>query len=194
MKILICGAGTLGGNLAEHLARTGLDQLCLLDQDRVEQRNLTNQPYFQHQLGKSKVAALAETIFRIRGQKLVTVHKQLNSANAASLLRVFEGSGPRGSGFPDLVVDCFDNHQARLDLQRACRQAVLPLLHLGLSNGYGEAIWDEHYRVPPDAQRDPCAEPLSRSLALHAVLLFEKALKGRENLCFTAEDLVVSRI
>ncbi|MFN8612249.1 MAG: ThiF family adenylyltransferase [Vulcanimicrobiota bacterium] len=183
MKMLICGAGTLGGNLVEHLARTSLDQLCLLDHDKVEQRNLANQPYFQHQLGKSKVAALAETIYRIRGQKLDTIHKQLTASNARTLVKDYE-----------LVVDCFDNHQGRLDLQKGCRQAGVPLLHLGLSTGYGEAIWDAHYRVPPDVPRDPCAEPLSRSLALQAVLIFEKSLRAQENLCFTAEDLVVTRI
>lgn len=183
MRILICGVGTLGGNLAEHLARNGLDALTLLDHDRVEQRNLANQPYFQHQLGKSKVAALSETIFRIRGQQVSTLHKRLTADNARGLVRDF-----------DLVVDCFDHQLARSDLQQACRQARVDLLHMGLSLDYGEVIWDEHYRVPPDVARDPCAEPLARSLALQAILLFEKARAGRENLCFTAGDLTVTRM
>ena len=183
MRMLVCGAGTLGGNLVEHLARTGLDTLTVLDYDKVQQRNLTNQPYFQHQLGKSKVAALAETVFRIRGQQIATVHKRLSAGNAVGLVRDFE-----------LVVDCFDNHQARLYLQQACRQARVDLLHMGLSVDYGEVIWDAHYRVPPEVARDPCAEPLARSLALQAVLLFEKARASRENLCFTAGDLVVTRM
>lgn len=183
MKMLICGVGTLGGNLVEHLARTGLDSLAVLDHDKVQQRNLANQPYFQHQLGKSKVAALAETVFRIRGQQIETLHKRLTVSNARGLVAGYE-----------LVVDCFDNHQARHDLQQGCRQARVNLLHLGLSQDYGEVIWDEHYRVPPDVARDPCAEPLSRSLALQAVLLFEKARVSRDNLCFTAGDLVVTRI
>lgn len=183
MKMLICGVGTLGGNLVEHLARTGLDSLTILDHDRVEQRNLTNQPYFQHQLGKSKVAALAETVFRIRGQRIETLHKRLTLSNAKDLVRDFE-----------LVVDCFDNHQARHDLQQACRLARVDLLHLGLSLEYGEVIWDADYRVPPEVALDPCAEPLARVLALQAVVLFEKARASRENLCFTAGDLVVTRM
>ncbi|MBX3171653.1 MAG: ThiF family adenylyltransferase [Candidatus Eremiobacteraeota bacterium] len=183
MKMLICGVGTLGGNLVEHLARTGLDALTVLDHDKVQPRNLANQPYFQHQLAKSKVAALAETVFRIRGQQIETVHKRLHEGNARGLVKGYE-----------LVVDCFDNHQARHDLQQACRQARVDLVHMGLSLDYGEVIWDEHYRVPPDVARDPCAEPLARRLALQAVLLFEKARAGRENLCFTAGDLVVTRI
>lgn len=183
MRILICGVGTLGGNLVEHLARAGLDALTILDDDKVEQRNLANQPYYQHQLGKSKVAALAETIFRIRGQRIEAMHKRLTSSNAKGLVRDF-----------DLVVDCFDHHQARHDLQQACRQVRVDLLHMGLSMDYGEVIWDAHYRVPPDVSRDPCAEPLARGLALQAVVLFEKARASRENLCFTAGDLVVTRM
>ncbi len=183
MQILICGVGTVGGNLVEHLARTGLDALTVLDCDKVEQRNLANQPYFQHQLGKSKVAALAETIFRIRGQQIGTLHKRLTLSNAKGLVKGF-----------DLVVDCLDNHQARHDLQQACRQAGADLLHIGLSLDYGEVIWDANYRVPPDVSRDPCAEPLARGLALQAVVLFEKARATRENLCFTAGDLVVTRM
>lgn len=183
MKMLICGVGTLGGNLVEHLARTGMDSLTILDHDKVQPRNLANQPYFQHQVGKSKVAALAETIFRIRGQQIATLHKRLTLSNARGLVKGYQ-----------LVVDCFDNHLARHDLQQACRGAQVDLLHLGLSHDYGEVIWDEHYRVPPDVARDPCAEPISRSLALQAVLLFEKARASRENLCFTAGDLVVTRI
>lgn len=181
MRILVCGVGTLGGNLVEHLARTSHDQLVVLDHDKVERHNLKNQPYFQHQIGKSKVAALAENVFRIAGQKLDTHHKRLTAQNAGGFLEGVE-----------LVVDCFDNHQARADLQRACRSHSMSLVHLGLASDYGEVVWDERYQVPPDVERDPCAEPLSRRLALQAVVLFEKARLEGKSLCFTAGDLAVN--
>ena len=181
MRILVCGVGTLGGNLVEHLARTTQDQLVVLDHDKVERHNLKNQPYCQHQIGKSKVAALAENVFRIAGQKLETHHKTLTAQNAAGFL-----------GGIELVVDCFDNHQARAALQTACRGSQVGLVHLGLASDYGEVVWDAHYQVPPDVARDPCAEPLSRRLALHAVILFEKARLEGKSLCFTAGDLAVN--
>ena len=43
--ITICGAGTLGGNLVETLARMGFSRLILIDKDKVEMRNLSTQPY-----------------------------------------------------------------------------------------------------------------------------------------------------
>lgn len=181
MRILVCGVGTLGGNLVEHLARTTQDQLIVLDHDKVERHNLKNQPYFQHQIGKSKVAALAENVFRIAGQKLQTYHKTLTAQNAGGFLEGIE-----------LVVDCFDNHQARADLQKACRLLRVEVVHMGLAPDYGEVVWDADYRVPPDVTRDPCAEPLSRRLALQAVVLFEKARSDGKSLCFTAGDLAVN--
>ena len=111
MRILVAGTGTLGGNLAEHLTRGGELDLTLLDCDRVEERNLNNQPYFQHQVGKSKVESLAENLFRINGSRPQTLHKQLTPGNAGRLVEGFE-----------LVVDCLDNHQARSALQAGCRR------------------------------------------------------------------------
>lgn len=184
MQVMVVGTGTLGGNLAEHLSRTRPGwQLSLLDCDRVEERNLNNQPYFQHQVGKSKVESLAENLFRIGGQRPHTTHKRLTAGNAVRLIQPFE-----------LVVDCLDNHEGRLALQQAARQNGQRLLHLGLAPDYVEAIWDEHYRVPPDVPRDPCADPLSRSLSLVAILLFEKALDTQSNYCCTTGDLSLSHL
>lgn len=191
MQILVCGAGTLGGNLVEHFARSlNPDlELLVLDHDQVEERNLSNQPYLKHQLGKPKVTALAENIFRISGRRLEVQHKTLTRGNAGRWIKNRQ-----------LVVDCFDNHEARLAIQLACRQNKLPCIHLGLAHDYGEVVWDEHYRIPPDSRNDPCAKPLSRSLALFTVVLFEDIWSGymergiRRNLCFTAGDLKVSSL
>ncbi|HEY9626933.1 MAG TPA: ThiF family adenylyltransferase [Coleofasciculaceae cyanobacterium] len=42
--VTICGAGALGANLAENLARAGFDKLKVIDCDRIEERNLSTQP------------------------------------------------------------------------------------------------------------------------------------------------------
>ncbi len=183
MQILMCGS------LTEHLARSlsPNTKLRVLDHDRVEERNLANQPYLKHQVGKPKVAALAENVFRISGQRLDGQQKTLTRGNATRWMQDC-----------DLVVDCFDNHEARLALQMACRQSKTPCIHLGLAPDYGEVVWDEHYRVPPDSPGDPCGKPLSRTLALFAIVLFDDIWRAymqsgtRRNLCFTSGDLKVS--
>ena len=51
---------SLGGNLAEHLARSGWTSLRLVDSDLVTAGNLACQPYAARQVGQPKVRALAD--------------------------------------------------------------------------------------------------------------------------------------
>src|SRR5690348_12375951 len=60
-QITICGAGALGGNLAEMLARMGFTRIKLIDRDRVDMRNLSTQPYSRAEVGTPKARALANT-------------------------------------------------------------------------------------------------------------------------------------
>jgi len=55
----IAGCGGLGSNAAASLARAGVGRLILVDHDRVELSNLNRQHYFQTDVGKAKVEALA---------------------------------------------------------------------------------------------------------------------------------------
>lgn len=48
MHVTVCGAGTLGAHLAEHLGRQGSDAVRVIDNERVEAVNLANQPYQRH--------------------------------------------------------------------------------------------------------------------------------------------------
>ena len=187
MKTVVCGAGTLGSRLVEHLARLGWTSLAVIDDDRVEERNLKNQSYFRHQVGQPKVTALAENVFRSLGTELRLHKKRLNENNARALLDA------------DLVVDCFDNHHSRAVVQAEVRRGGRACLHLGISpHGYGEVLWDEDYRVPPDSgQADPCADPISSTLSLLTVGMAAKVLedyarcRDRRNYTLTTGDLAV---
>ena len=187
MTTLICGAGTLGSRLVEHLARLGWNSLSVVDNDRVEERNLVNQSYFRHQVGQFKVNALEENVFRAVGTRLKIIKKRVQPANAATILEA------------DLVVDCFDNHEARALVQRVARQRGATCLHIGISpQGYAEILWDEVYHVPPQVvEIDPCALPISSTLALLAVGIAARALEEyartgeRRSYTFTLGDLTV---
>lgn len=187
MRIVICGAGTVGANLAEHLARTGFEGLEVVDHDRVEARNLANQPYHLAQVGQPKTRALAEVLFRACGARVKPVPKTLDPGSAPRLLR--------GAA---LVVDALDNSAGRAAVQGGCRALGLPCLHVGLSpDGYAEVLWDEGYRVPPDVPGDPCGAPLSRGLAMLAVMVAARALEAfflggaRCSYTLTGEDLCI---
>lgn len=165
-RIVICGAGTLGGNLAEHLARLGCPALSVIDDDKVEAHNLANQPYHRNDVGRPKVKALSELLYRAAGTRVEGVGKKLGTRNADHLL----------SGFA-LVVDAFDNHGGRTAVQAACRRLGTPCLHIGLSNdGYGEVVWDDNYQVPDDQPRDACTQHGERTLALLVVAAASHAI------------------
>jgi molybdopterin/thiamine biosynthesis adenylyltransferase len=164
-RIVLCGAGALGSNLADNLARQGAATLRVIDYDRVEPHNVGTQAYGDCDVGTWKVEALRNRLFRASGVEVEAVRKQLDERNAASLLK--------GA---TVVIDTFDNSAGRRLVQAHARSTGLPCLHAGLFEDYCEVIWDESYRVPSDAAGDVCEYPLARNLVLLAVALASEAL------------------
>ncbi len=103
---------------------------------------------------------LRQRLFRAVGIELEALRKEMTERTARSLL---QDAG--------LVLDTFDNSAARRLVQEHSRALHLPCLHIGLFAGYGEVIWDEHYRVPHDVAGDVCDYPLARNLVLLTVAL-----------------------
>ena len=68
--VTVCGAGALGANLTESLARSGYRKLRLLDRDRVEERNLSTQPFYRSDIGAPKARVLANALYRALGVEL----------------------------------------------------------------------------------------------------------------------------
>jgi hypothetical protein len=165
--ITICGSGTLGANLAETLARMGFARLRLIDKDRVEMRNLSVQPYSRAEVGAPKARALANALYRAVQARVEPLATELTAANASDLLK--------GSA---LVVDAFDNHDARASVSLAARADGLSCLHIGFSPDglYGSGIWEPHYIVPREAPGDPCDYPLTRPFALALTSLTARAI------------------
>ena len=151
--VAVCGAGALGANIAESLARMGFNQLRVVDRDRVEQRNLSTQPYYRADAGAFKARMLANDLYRAVGVEVDARSEELTAANAGKLLK--------GSA---LVVDVFDNSASRRVLKEHAEVAGVACLHAGLAGDYAEVVWNEIYRVPSAAQDDVCDYPLARNL------------------------------
>ncbi len=158
LSVCVCGAGALGANLSESLARQGFRHLRVIDRDRVEPENLCTQPWQRQDVGTPKARLLANLLFRAVGVEIDAKVKELGAGNAAKLIR--------GA---DLVVDCFDNSVARGLVGEAARANGQACLHVGLAADYAEVIWDEIYRVPSASQDDVCDYPLARNLVQLAV-------------------------
>src|SRR5207237_6905228 len=101
-QLTLCGAGALGSQLADNLARQGFQHLRVIDRDRVEEHNVSTQLYGESDVGAWKVEVLRQRLFRATGIEIDAVRKELTDRSARSLLQ--DGG---------LVIDAFDNSTAR---------------------------------------------------------------------------------
>jgi molybdopterin-synthase adenylyltransferase len=157
-RVTVCGAGALGSHLADTLARQGVRRLRVIDRDRVEEHNVSTQLYGESDVGGAKVEVLRSLLFRATGIEIDAVRKDLDDRNARKLLRD-----------ADIILDTFDNSASRRLVRDHCRETGTACLHVGLFADYGEVIWNDHYRVPNDANGDVCDYPLARNLVMLTV-------------------------
>ncbi|RTL46205.1 MAG: ThiF family adenylyltransferase [Candidatus Melainabacteria bacterium] len=186
-RIVICGAGALGSNLAVNLARMGVANLAVIDKDRVEMHNIGTQVYGLDDVGGLKSDALRNLIHREVGDEIISISKELTAKNVTKLLRGF-----------DLIVDAFDNSNSRRLVYEEAQRAGTACLHAGLNGSYGQVQWNDVYVVPGDANDHVCDYPLARNLIVMLVALTSEAsvrycLEGKKlNLSVTLEDLSVN--
>src|SRR2546426_10794961 len=109
MAVTVCGAGALGANITESLARSGFARLRVIDRDRVEERNLSTQPYYRSDIGAFKAKILANTLYRALALAVEARAEELTSENAAKLL-----------GGSAVVIDTFDNSGSRQAVKEYC--------------------------------------------------------------------------
>ncbi|NJM75534.1 MAG: ThiF family adenylyltransferase [Acaryochloridaceae cyanobacterium RU_4_10] len=184
--VTICGAGALGGNLTENLARAGFGRLKVIDCDRIEERNLSTQPYYRSDIGAFKAKILANQLYRAIGTKVEAETKELTASNADRLLKDSQA-----------IVDLFDNSTSRQVVTAYAAQSGIACLHAGLSSDFAEVIWNEVYRVPSDANDDICDYPLARNLVLLTVAVACEAIVSfvatgeRRSFTLTLKDLAV---
>lgn len=157
-SVTVCGAGALGANITENLARSGFSKLTVIDCDRIEERNLSTQPYCKSDIGAYKAKILSNSLYRALGVSVDGRSQELTPANCAQLLRDTH-----------LVIDTFDNSKAHQAVTEYCQKAQIPCLHIGLATDYAEIIWNEMHRVPFPVNDDVCGYPLTRNLVMLTV-------------------------
>ena len=128
-KALLVGVGGLGGTIAQLLARMGLGAMVMADGDSFSEDNLNRQAFsFEPNVGSSKVRVAQEEIARI---------------NAATEVEVFEGFAAEKE-FAALIervqvaIDALDNMPSRFRLEKACRDARIPLVHGAVAGFTGQ--------------------------------------------------------
>ncbi|MBU7586843.1 MAG: ThiF family adenylyltransferase [Nostoc sp. TH1S01] len=187
--VTICGVGALGANIAENLARSGFDKLTVIDHDRIEERNLSTQPYYRADVGAFKAKILSNNLYRAVGTKVDAKTKELTSENINQLLKDSQ-----------LIVDVFDNSVSRQAVKDYADQFSIPCIHAGLAADYAEIIWNDVYRVPSDVNDDVCDYPLARNLVMLTVAVTCEAIVSfiaiaqQHNFTITLKDLTVQSL
>lgn len=106
-RIHIIGCGSVGGCVAELLARFGITKMTLYDFDHVEEKNVVNQIYDYRHVGMPKAEALAQIL------------RDINPSIGDELKIEPEGySNQRLSGYVFLAVD---NIEIRKDIVKKYR-------------------------------------------------------------------------
>lgn len=127
-KALIVGCGGLGSQVADKLARSGIN-LKIVDADVVEETNLHRTIYRKNDTGKMKVKALKGLIQETTDIKTETLENRISEKNIMDLV---EGV--------DVAIDCLDNIESRRLLNKACLEKKMPLVHGAVGGERGESI------------------------------------------------------
>lgn len=72
--IHVIGCGAIGSNIAEQLARIGVEEVHLWDFDTVAAHNITNQMFDEADIGRTKVEAVTDMMKAINPAIIITTH------------------------------------------------------------------------------------------------------------------------
>ena len=128
-KVLIVGAGGLGGPAGLYLAAAGVGTIGLVDYDAVELSNLHRQIQFQTKdIGAAKTVAMAGNIEALNPHIKTICHEmKLSRENAAGLIKDY-----------DLVLDGTDDFETRFAVNGACLETNVPLVSGALGRFDGQ--------------------------------------------------------
>ncbi len=120
-RVLVVGAGGLGGTILYYLTAMGVGKLGIVDPDRLETSNLQRQIlYTENDVGKIKVHEAVRRLEALNSEVEFKAHPvRLTRDNASQILE---------EGY-DVLVDAVDNYQTRLLLNRLGLEYELPLVH-----------------------------------------------------------------
>jgi molybdopterin/thiamine biosynthesis adenylyltransferase len=157
--VVVIGAGGLGCSVLPRLARMGLGRLTIIDGDRVEAKNLPQQPLYEEMdIGHFKASTAAGWMRQLMPDGEVMAHDVfISSSNVKDLL-----SGATG------VVEGVDDLHAKQLIDRACNELRIPLVSGGVHGKQGQVITlhtsgeraellrEQLFSGKPGAEQDGC--------------------------------------
>lgn len=160
-KVIIFGVGGVGGYVCEALARSGVGEIHLVDNDIVSITNINRQILaLLSTVGRDKVDVAEERITDINPQCVVRKYKMFYLPENADDIDLSQ---------MDYVVDCIDTVKAKLELARRCHRLGVPFISsMGAANKMNPAA----FRVLDiqKTQMDPLAKVIRKQLRREGIL------------------------
>ena len=128
-KVLVIGVGGLGCPLLLYLANTGVGNIGIIDNDRVDLSNLNRQILFNpNDVGKFKVSQAKKKIKNINNKIKVTLFKKkIEKNNIEKILHKF-----------DIICDCTDNFTSRYLINDFCLKNKKVLISAAINKFEGQ--------------------------------------------------------
>ena len=135
-KILVIGAGGLGCPLMLYLAYSGVGNIGIVDDDKIEISNLSRQVLFtKKDLGKFKVSVSRKFIKKINNKIIVKIYsKKINKENIHNIAKNY-----------DYICDGTDNFKSRLLINDYCIKYKKVLISSAISK-YDGHIFNFDFR------------------------------------------------
>ncbi len=154
-RVAVFGIGGVGGYTAEALARSGIGELDLIDNDTVALTNLNRQIIALHStLGRSKAEVMKERIADINPECRVNIYELFFDGDTCSLFDFTKY---------DYVVDAIDSVSSKLLLAELCGKCGTRIIS---SMGAGNKLHPELFEISDISKTsyDPLAKVMRREL------------------------------
>ncbi len=127
-KVFVIGSGGLASPVLTYLACAGVGTVTLIDYDTITDSNFNRQFLYQEKdIGKSKVEVAYEVLSALNPEiTFKPIYKKLDKANIIEMIKD-----------EDVIIDCVDNVETRMLVNRACLQLNIPLVEGGVNGFYG---------------------------------------------------------
>lgn len=181
-RVAVFGVGGVGGYVVEALARSGIGEFDLIDDDKVCLTNINRQIIATRKtVGKYKVDVMEERIHDINPDAKVNTYKCFFLPENAS-------------DFPfdkyDYVIDAIDTVTAKIELVMQCQKLKIPIMS---SMGAGNKLDPTQFRVADiyKTKMDPLARVMRYELKRRGVKKL-KVVYSEEKPIQPVEDMAIS--
>ena len=128
-KVTVIGCGGIGGLTIEMLARMGVGELVLVDEDAFDLSNLNRQTLSTHEnIGQAKSEVAEKKVREINPYVTVTSYSEhVDGENIDKLIRDSR-----------IVIDALDNVLTRVIVSRKAREYKIPFIHGAIHGTLGQ--------------------------------------------------------